>query len=312
MTTEIRELLIEASQATLRHLQSSDGMDRIRLAEGQFHSGDDPIRADLDAHEVFEDVVRDYENRVGERSVYAVTGEERPVAIPERLEPGVRIIIVDPLDGSAQWSIFRSAFCVAAYSVVADADGALNLEAAVIADPGRYYYWSESEGVHMGISFEKTDRTIRIASIVPENGFDTPTIAFTGFKPKDRRALVQIGEEFKDWNIINIGGNPVTPYVLTGSLTAAVTLRPQASWDAIGILMATETDAVVGDLEGTLVHRRQFRRTFDRIVVAGNVRRVPAMIVAKSDVRFNEVSEKLLRLSGEGVLLSPPVPDPGA
>jgi hypothetical protein len=311
MTTEIRKLLIGAAQATLRHLQSSDGMDRIRLAEGQFHSGDDPIRADLDAHNVFQSAVWEYENRTGERTVYAVTGEERPVAIPESLSPGARIIIVDPLDGSAQWSIFRSAFCVAAYSVIADADGRLNLEAAVIADPGRYYYWSESEGVQMGTSFEKPGRTIRIASVVPENGYDTPSIAFTGFKPKDRKALVQIGEEFSDWNIINIGGNPVTPYVLTGSLTAAVTLRPQASWDAIGILMATETDAVVGAIDGTLVHRQRFRNTYDRIVVAGNVRRVPAMIVTKSQERFREITEKLIRLSGEGILLSPPFPPLG-
>lgn len=304
-SVEFEELLLEAAETTVRHLQASDGMERITIAEGQFHSGDDPIRVDEEAHSVFDNALLRAEERYGRRTIYAIAGEEKLATIPDDLNPGVRVVIVDPLDGSAQWSMFRSAFCVAAYSLIADGDGKLRLECAVLTDTSRYYVWSKFRGVRMGLRGDSPDRRIRLDAIVDENGYDTPSIAFTGFKPKDRSALLRVATSFDEWNIITIGGNPVTPYVLTGSLTAAVTLRPQATWDAVAILMATQTDAVVGALDGTIANPYSFQDIFQEVALTGNVRRVPAMIVAKNHRRFEEVVERLGPLADEGLIVSP-------
>jgi fructose-1,6-bisphosphatase/inositol monophosphatase family enzyme len=304
-SVDFEELLLEASEATVRHLQASDGMERITIAEGQFHSGDDPIRVDKEAHAVFDGALRRAEERNGRRTIYAIAGEEQLAAIPDGLGPGIRVVIVDPLDGSAQWSMLRSAFCVSAYSLIADQNGRMRLECAVLTDTSRYYVWSHAKGVRMGLRGDAPDRRIRLDAIVDENGLDAPSIAFTGFKPKDRPALLSVAKSFNEWNLITIGGNPVTPYVLTGSLTAAVTLRPQATWDAVGILMATQTDAVVGALDGTIVNPYSFQDIFQEIALTGNVRRVPAMIVAKNQRRFEEVVERLGPLADEGLIVSP-------
>jgi hypothetical protein len=105
-----------------------------------------------------------------------------------------------------------------------------------------------------------------------------------------------------------IGGNPVTPYVVTAGLTVALTLRPQVNWDAIGILLASKTDAVIGALDGTILVHETFRELFERVLLRGNARAIPAMIVAKNRDRFDETVERIAPLVTDDLLISPPFP----
>lgn len=92
------------------------------------------------------------------------------------------------------------------------------------------------------------------------------------------------------WSLLTLGGNPMTVHVVASGLTAAITLKRSSTWDAVGILMATATDAVVGNLEGTVVSGATFRDLFAQVLVTGNVEAIPAMIVAKNLDRFKEVA----------------------
>jgi hypothetical protein len=95
--------------------------------------------------------------------------------------------------------------------------------------------------------------------------------------------------EIPDGAFLTIGGNPVTPYVVAGDLTAAITWRAQHTWDAIAILMATKTDAVVGNLDGDVVSGTAFSDRFNQVVLTRNARLIPPMIVAKSRNRFDQL-----------------------
>lgn len=302
-------LLRGAALAALRHLSTSRGWDRVALREGEFHSGDDPITADREAQQVFEHFVLAHQHEV-DNSVYAVVGEESIRALPESLKPGARLIVVDPLDGSTQWAIFSHAFCVAAYCVRADSRGRLELESAVVATPQHSFTWrANSEGFEFRAVHVPDAPPIITQSTVEENPYVTPSLAFTGFKPKDRHATIELLDTFSDWHVLPIGGNPVTPYVVTSGLTAAITLRPQAAWDALGILLASTTDAVIGALDGTRLNPDTFRGLFERVVLSGDVRRVPALVVAKTPARFDEVIERIQPFVTDDLIISPPQVD---
>ena len=55
--------------------------------------------------------------------------------------------------------------------------------------------------------------------------------------------------------------------------------------------MCTATDAVVGLLDGTIISGRTFRKLFTRVVLTGNVRIIPPVIVAKNHDRYIMLSE---------------------
>lgn len=301
------DVLRGGARATLRYLATSHGWDRIALAEGEFHTGDDPIKADREAQRVFEQYV--YANHhLIDNSVYDIVGEESIRALPGEFEPGTRVIVVDPLDGSTQWAIFSHAFCVAAYCLVADADRSLKLESAVVATPQHTFTWrADAVGFEFRPLHPENAAPIVTQSAVEETPYVTPSIAFTAFKPKDRKAAVQLMEAFGDWNVMPIGGNPVTPYVVTSGLTAAVTLRPQAGWDAVGILLASSASAFIGTLDGTRISPATFHGLFERVVLEGDVRLVPALIVAKSEERYDEIVRRIAPFVTEDAIISPPI-----
>lgn len=299
-------LLLDAAHATLTYLASSQNWERVALAEGAFHTGDDPIHADLEAHSVFERHLRGRDTSVAD-SIYAVVGEESIQHIPlDQLMPGARVVVVDPLDGSTQWAIFSHAYCVAAYCLVVGDEGRLRLESAIVANPQHSFTWrADREGFEFRTTRSDDSNVVVTQSAVAENPLLPPTLSFTGFKTKDRPAALSIAGILDDWQMMLIGGNPVTPYVISGGLTVALTLRPQASWDAVGILLASKTDAVIGALDGTLLDHETFRTLFEKVVLEGNVRRIPALVVAKSRARYDEVVERLAPLVNAELEISP-------
>ncbi len=306
-------LLRDAARATLRYLETSVGWQRLKLAEGDVHIGDDPILADAEAHRVFQYAVSAHPD-AAEAKVFAVVGEEAMLSLPESYVPGTRVIVVDPLDGSTQWALVSTAFCVAAYCLVArDTDGSvkLEIESVVIVNPQHTFTWraSSPSGVLFGTTRTDGADDVLLLDPLPETQLDQPSVAFTGFKTKDREALIAISSQLAAWQIITIGGNPVTPYVLAAGLTAAVTLRPQAAWDALGILLASKAGAAVGFLNGQLVESEWLHDLFVSVVLDQNVRRIPALIVAKSEERYREVTRGLMPLI-DGGLISPYFPKP--
>jgi hypothetical protein len=279
-----------AAQGVLRFLETSDGWRQLSLAEGQFHTGDDPIVADADAHKHFENLVVTHPAYPDLR-VWGIVGEENIITIPSGLTPGARVIVLDPLDGSGPWAMIRAGYCVAALSLIAGSGGILSFECAIVAGPTHAFTLIGEDELHFGPTFARPADDVALLSAIPENELIDPSVALAGYKSDDRDIVVSIMQHLGNWSIITLGGNPVTPYVLVGGLTAAVTLRPQCTWDAVGILMCTATDAVVGLLDGTLISGRTFRKLFSKVVLTGNVRIIPAVIVAKNHDRFINVSE---------------------
>ena len=281
-----------AAQGVLRFLENSDGWQQLNLAEGQFHTGDDPIVADADAHQQFERFAKTHP-AYQELKIWGIVGEEHIVKMPDRLQPGAGVIVLDPLDGSGTWTMIRSNFCVAALLLRADTDSRLGLESAIVAGPTHTFTLVGADDLRFGNTFSGPSNDVALLSALPENELIDPSLAFTGYKTKDRPAALSIMERLGDWSVVTVGGNPVTPYVIVGGLTAAVTLRAQCTWDAIGMLMCTATDAVVGRLDGTAVSGPTFRSLFNRVLLTGNTRAIPPMIVAKNRDRLLEVSAAL-------------------
>lgn len=285
-------VLRHAAAGVLRFLESSDGWDHLALTEGEFHTGDDPIEADRDAHSEFARFAA-LHPAYQDLRIWDIVGEENIVTVPPRLPAGARVIVLDPLDGSGPWAMIRSGYCVAALVLLADADGELMVESAIVAGPVHTFTLVGESDLRFGSTFSSPRKDISLLSTLPESEWIPPSLALTGYKTTDRKVTTEIMSRLADWSIITLGGNPVTPYVVVGGLTAAATLRPQCTWDAVGILMCTATDAVVGSTDGLIVSGSTFRRLFGRVLLTGNVRAIPPMIVAKNADRYRAVSEAI-------------------
>src|SRR4051794_39539672 len=103
-------LVRSAAQRTLQALEASQGWDQLRLAEGEFHHGDDPLEVDKQAQRAFYDAAKSHPY-FSDLRIVAVDGEEHIVRVPP-LAPGERLIVLDPLDGSKPWFMIRTGYCV--------------------------------------------------------------------------------------------------------------------------------------------------------------------------------------------------------
>lgn len=277
-----------AAQRVLRYLETSQAWQQLGLAEGQFHTGDDPIRADAEAHQEFEAAARSHP-AWSDLRVWSVVGEENILPPPETFSEGTRVIVLDSLDGSSMWAMLRQGYCVAAMSLLADSTGSLQLECGVIATPVHSFTLAGDE-LRFGPSFDGPGNDALMLSTVPEIDVRPRSLAINGYKARDRPLILEIMRRLPDWDVVTNAGNPANPYVVMGSLTATVNTRYQCTWDALGILACTATDAVVGNLEGTIVSGPNFRHLYNRLLLEGNVKCIPPMIVAKNLDRFLEVS----------------------
>jgi hypothetical protein len=193
----------------------------------------------------------------------------------------------------------RAGYCVAAMLFVAQSFSRIELESAVVANPIHTFTLVSREPLSFGPTYARSDEVVFLASCQPDSPVVIPSIAFTGHKPKDRGSVLALVHELPLWSFLTIGGNPVTPYVVAGGLTAAVTIRNQTPWDAIGILMCAKTDAVVGTLDGTIIGHRGFEELFNRVALTQNTRPIPPMIVAKNRQRFEEVAAAVTKARAE-------------
>lgn len=288
-TPACMDALRDACQHVIRFLGTSQGLLRITLNEGEFHTGDDPIVADMDTHVEFDSRLRRHPSWSTLR-VSDVVGEEHIVKQPRFFSPGERLIVVDPLDGSTAWAMARQAYCVAAMSLLSDDEGRLGLECAVIATPVHTFTYLAPGELRFGPTHAGEIHPSLVHSAVPEAAVRKRSLSLNGYKSRDRRLVIEIMRQLRDWDVVTVGGNPFTPYVILGNLTAALNTRSQCTWDALGILMCTATDVTVGALDGTVVSGQAFQRLFDRVALEGNVKLIPPMIVAKNESSFLEVA----------------------
>jgi hypothetical protein len=178
--------------------------------------------------------------------------------------------------------------------------GSHEVDIGLIATPVDTFTLYGYHTLRYGRTFGDPELDVPFTSILPEDPELPPSIAAVAHRPpewpgrppsKTRenffRILTKLGP-YRD--AYTIGGNPIVPYVVAGSLTASISLNNQTIWDALSILMATATDAIVGDTEGTLVLGSTFPELFSRVLFSGpGVTPVPRMIVSKSRERFEQV-----------------------
>lgn len=282
-------LLRSAAQRTLRVLESSRGWNRLQRQEGAFHHGDDPMDVDEEAQKAFYRTVKAHPY-YRELRIVGVVGEEHIVRITP-LAPGERVIVLDPLDGSKPWFLAHMGYCVAALVLLADDVGRLGVESALIATPTHAFTLvGGGQDLRVGRAFGVPEEDVPLLSVVPELKAEPPSLACVAWKAGERRRALEMVRKMPQWSFVTLGGNPVTPWVVAGGLTASITIKPTSTWDAVGILMATATDAVVGDLDGAVVSGPTFRDLFAAVLLEGNVTAIPPMIVAKSLERYQEVA----------------------
>jgi 3'-phosphoadenosine 5'-phosphosulfate (PAPS) 3'-phosphatase len=282
------QLLRRAAQATLRVLETSQGWEQLILEEGVFHHGEDPLEVDDHAQKAFQNAARS-DPHYEDLRIVDVVGEERIVRLAP-LAPGERLIVLDPLDGSKPWFLVRGGYCVAALMLLADETGRLTVEAAIIASPTHAFSLIGDQDLRVGRAHDDGTNDAAVLSVVPESLTQAPSLACVAWKASERRRVMHMVDKLPGWSFLTFGGNPVTPWVITGGLTASITVKPTSTWDSIAVLMATATDAVVGDLDGTVVSGPTFRELFAAVLLEGNVTAIPPMIVAKTWDRYKEVA----------------------
>lgn len=301
--TAIAALLRQSAQETLRVLTTSTGWGLLQRDENEFHPGDDPIEADEEAQRAFASV---WERAPASSKlrVRAVRGEENLEDLPNDLIPGDRIVVVDPLDGSKPWALFRQGYCVAAEVLrLIDRvgnDHRYELSGAIVATPVDAFTLLGDDELRVGRTFDTSDSDILVTSVLPESDVMPTVFSAVAYK-RDRyhdgeqdawAKVMRLTEALPSWGAVTLGGNPMFPYVVVGGLTAALTFKASTTWDTLGILMATATDAVVGRLDGQLVSGPAFRQLFAQVLLSSeNVYPIPAMIVAKSEARYREIVE---------------------
>jgi 3'-phosphoadenosine 5'-phosphosulfate (PAPS) 3'-phosphatase len=283
------DVLHRAARRVLRLLGRYAADADLPTVGGGFHVGDPPIAADLAAHAAFaEELLSD--PAASELAITAVVGEEHSHA-PDPVPPGGRVVVVDPLDGSWGWATLRSGYCVAALVLVANAAAELAVESAVVAAPTDTFRLTGD--LTVGPTFARTESYRRVDRVVPERPRATPSLAVAGYRVSDRPAVAELFDRLDDWSIVTLGGNPATPYVVTGGLTAALTLGPQCTWDAIGLLMAATAGAVIGTAQGRIMSATDVRRRLATVRLTANARVVPPLIVAKNRTRYAELVDRL-------------------
>jgi hypothetical protein len=293
----IAELLRVACRSTMSTLLRSDGLRRLALEENAFHHGDDPLEVDREAQTTFERAAAAH-YAYHQLGIAAIVGEEAIRDIADVVE-GQRVLVVDPLDGSKPWALARMGFCVAALCLRRHSDG-WQIEGAIIATPTDAFTLLGEQELRFGLLDQSPASDVSLASALPENQHLGPrSWAAVGYKPADRKLAQPIVDQLPAWSFISLGGNPWFPWVVAGGLTAAVTLKASSTWDAIGILMAVATDAVVGNHEGTVVSGAAFRQLFAQVLLTGNVTPIPKMIVAKNMDCFLEIVDAIGRAEVE-------------
>ncbi|MHB8247188.1 MAG: hypothetical protein ACYDGN_17970 [Acidimicrobiales bacterium] len=290
---EMARLLRAAATGALHFLTHGDASTELAARETEFHHGDDPIQADIEAHQHFEEAARDTRG-FDALSILAIVGEEKIANIPPH-RAGDRVIVVDPLDGSKPWAIARIGYCVAAIQLRALDPVHYEVETAIIATPTEAFTLIDGLLRHGPLNGEpETD--LVVASVVPETPVISRTWAAVAYKPEDRPDAMRILEQLPNWSFISLGGNPLTPYVLTARLTAAVTLKPTSTWDSVGTLMASATDAFIGDHHGNQLSGPDFTALFAQVLLEhANVAAIPKLIVAKSEDAYREIVAAIAR-----------------
>jgi hypothetical protein len=289
----VARVLRDAARATILDLNQNQPWHQTVLETVEFHIGDDPIQADANAQTAFASTVFDHPLCV-ELRIVAVVGEE---ASKYPVEPriGDRVIVVDPLDGSKPWAMARFGYCVAAICLLLKEDGWV-IEGAIIATSTDAFTLRGDRDLRYGQLDSNPDTDIALQSATPENPNFQPSLATVAYKPDDFARCLPIFRELPGWSKITLGGNPVTPYVITAALTAVMTTKKSTTWDSVGILMASATDAVVGTVSGQVLRGSDFRQLFAQTAVSGaNASLIPEIIVAKTMARYLEIVDAVKR-----------------
>jgi myo-inositol-1(or 4)-monophosphatase len=210
-----------------------DGLDRVRaLVETKSTSTDMVTEMDRAAESLIVDTIREI------RRHDAIVGEE---GTAETGSTGVEWI-VDPLDGTTNYLYGHPGFAV---SIAAAVDG--EVVAGVVADPlhGDVFTATRGEGARRNGRPISPARPSSLADALVATGFS--------YDPERRRkqagVLVQLLPKVRD--IRRMGAAAVDLCSVACGRVDAFYERGLARWDyAAGALVAAESGAIVGDLDG--------------------------------------------------------------
>lgn len=286
----LSDALRSAARQTLDFLARGYASAELAAVEGMFHHGDDPIDADVQAQKVFEKALRQHP-AFGALRIIAIVGEEHIEQVPEPTL-GERVVIVDPLDGSKCWAIARMGYCTAALVLIAS-DSGWAIDGAIIATPVAAYTLRSSNHLTFGPLDQDHRKDGVLLSVLPENEVLGRSLAAVAYKPDDLPEALAVWHQLPGWALLTFGGNPMVPQVITGGLTAVLTTKYTTNWDSVGVLMASATDAVVGDHFGNHFSSSLFRQLFAQVLLTGNVTPIPPLIVAKTTATYDAIVNAL-------------------
>ena len=289
----LAQVLREAARATILDLTQNQPWQQTAVEKVEFHLGDDPIEADAQAQQIFSSAVFSHSDAKRLRIVDVVGEEETALLHVPR--SGDRVIVLDPLDGSKPWAMARTGYCVAAICLRLNSENVWQIDGAILATPTDVFSLRGDRDLRYGYLAQDPLSDVSIQSTTPENPLFQPSLATVAYKPNDRSRSLPIFNELPDWSIITLGGNPFAPYVITGALTATMTTRKSTTWDTLGVLMASATDAVVGTIGGKVLGG-DFRHLFAQVALSGSeASPIPELIVTKSMDRYSELVEAVRR-----------------
>ncbi len=263
----------------LDRLADSEGdrsaWDRVEYSAGQ--GGTVPRRLDRSLDAAWRDGLR----RVVGPSL-SVYSEEIDDSTFDVVREGGFIAVVDPLDGTSNWTSLGtgSAMSVVVYRKLRGE--LLYLGVHVVQIAWRRHWWAEPTATWRGsldASLELDELVTSPREVHPLKKSDLFVAGVGGASGATRDFLNHL-TDVSGFRTVTLGGTPLGPELLDRELFGMVECNETTVFDSAHLMLIANTDAAVGQLDGSRLGADELREMFLRVKLAKD-RVIPPYIICK-------------------------------
>lgn len=219
-----------------------------------------------------------------------VFGEEIDDALLDDVPDKTFVAVVDPLDGTGNWTNLGVGTAMTTIIYRKLRDELIYVGAHVVQVGWRRHWWAEPTATwrgSLGTSVEHDELVISPREARPLERSDV-YIAGVGATNGRTRTFLDYLTRVEGFRTVTIGGAPLGAEVLDRELMALVECSPTTVFDSAHLMIAANTDAVVGLLDGTILSPTALEQMFLR-VQSPKERVVEPYVLAKSAAAYNYI-----------------------
>ena len=221
-----------------------------------------------------------------------VYGEEVDDAELAHVDDGIFVAVVDPLDGTTNWTTLGigSAMSVVVYRK--RKYELVYLGVHIIQLNWRRHWWAEPTATWRGTldSSVANDEMVLSSREVNPRKMSDLFVAGVGTAKGETRDFLNHLTATGQFKTVTLGGTPLGPELLDRELYAIVECKSSTVFDSAHLMLMSNTDAVVGMLDGTVLNSEELKDIFLRPRLAKD-RSVVPYIVCKDRAGFEQIAD---------------------